>query len=154
MHIVKAAKADLARIIALRRRAFLRAAPSFYSPTEVQNLLADYDPDQLLTMIADARLFICRQDGDLLGTSGWDGDQLRHLYVDPDAFNRGIGSALLAHTVADYQARTRHATISANVIRYARGFYEKCGFRVVREDRAWDGSAYFAMQRSIVTDPS
>ncbi|MEO1016235.1 MAG: GNAT family N-acetyltransferase [Pseudomonadota bacterium] len=149
MNVDHANRADLADIIDLRGRAFLQLAPQFYSSAEVKNLLADYTTAQILNMIADKRLFCYRLGDRLSGTCGWEEDRLRHLYVDPEFFGHGIGTALLEHTVADFRARTRHRTIQAGVILYARGFYEKCGFQVVSKERAWDGSEYYSMQRNI-----
>ena len=149
MNIDYASDANLAQIVELRRRAFLRLAPQFYGAIEVRNLLADYDTDQLRNMVAGRRLFCCRRNGDLCGTSGWHENRLRHLYVEPDCFGQGNGSALLEHAVADFQARTVQLAIWAGVIIYARGFYEKCGFQMVSVERASDGSEFYLMRTEI-----
>ena len=91
-------------------------------------------------------------DGQLRGFAVLRGDELSQLYVDPDAFGRGIGSALLdvakterpdGFTLWVFQANER-----------ARRFYEDRGCRCVRltdgsfnEERtpdalyAWRGSS-------------
>lgn len=144
---------ELTQVVDLHRRAFLARAPEFYSPVEVETLLGNYDTEQLRAMIADARLFCCRRNGDICGTSGWDKDRLRHLYVEPTCFGEGIGSALLEQTVTDFQLRTQKQTISAGVILYARGFYEKCGFQVVSKEKVWDESDYYLMRRDLGQNP-
>ncbi|HET7678132.1 MAG TPA: GNAT family N-acetyltransferase [Candidatus Limnocylindrales bacterium] len=53
------------------------------------------------------------------------------IYVDPDCWDRGIGTALLGHAVRDLRA-ARYETATLWVLagnRQGRGFYEKSGWR-------------------------
>ena len=149
MEIRLAQKADLARIIEVRTSAFSRMASSAYSDVEVKTLLGDYTEEEFLEMVKDKRLFVAVIDGVIRGTAGWAEENIRHVYVDPDSFNRGIGSQLVAHTEADYQDRTEHAYINAGVILHARGFYERCGYELVTMAKAWDGSDYYQMRKQL-----
>ena len=67
----------------------------------------------------------------IVGTAGWHERNIRHAYVGPGAFERGIGTLLTKHAQADYRTGTGHGAIDAGVILYARGFYEKCGYDVL-----------------------
>ncbi len=140
---------DLDAIIELRRRAFEKIAPSHYSLTEVENLLNDYDRAQFSKMIRDRRLFCYKKGTKLYGTAGWEGSAIRHVYVDPDQFGVGIGSNLIEHTILDFKKRTGCERMTAGVIIYARGFYEKSGFNVIARKKAWDGSEFYEMSRPL-----
>ena len=149
MKIRPARETDLQRIIDIRHKAFSRMAPQTYSPVEVDTLLQDYTEDEFLRMIAEERLFVATRGSDIYGTAGWEEKNIRHVYVDPDSFGRGIGTLLVAHAEADYRERTQHPNIKAGVILYARGFYEKCGYQVVIKAKAWDGSDYYSMRKDF-----
>jgi putative acetyltransferase len=62
--------------------------------------------------------------GHLALLPGW----IDHLYVDPDAHGRGIGSALLRLAQQQQQQELRLYTFQSNV--RARAFYERHGFVV------------------------
>jgi GNAT superfamily N-acetyltransferase len=58
------------------------------------------------------------------------GDELSHLYVEPGAFGRGIGSALLEHVTERRPAGFTLWVFQAN--ERARAFYERHGLACVR----------------------
>lgn len=84
-----------------------------------------------------------------MGTAGWEGENIRHVYVRPDLSKQGIGTSLLSHVESEYRIRTQKPFIRAGVILYARNFYEKNGFRVLSRERDWDGSEYYQMQKDF-----
>lgn len=139
---------ELSDVINLRRRSFLAVAPEYYNPQEVENLIADYDVVQFASMIENQSFFCIRNGNKIVATAGWDSARIRHVYVSPDIFKSGIGSKLVNHVVVDFFSRTTQDEIKAGVVVYAQGFYEKCGFNVLSEETAWDGSAYYLMTRS------
>ncbi|HET7580809.1 MAG TPA: GNAT family N-acetyltransferase [Bacillales bacterium] len=143
---------DLRSIIQLRHAAFLQRAPEFYSAREVENLLNDYNKAELLQMIEDQCLFLYEENGQILGTSGWKSENIRHIYVKPGLMGQGLGRKLLIHAETDYKKRTRNDHIYAGVILYAKGFYEKNGYQVVRREKAWDGSEYYFMRKDLGLD--
>jgi ribosomal protein S18 acetylase RimI-like enzyme len=90
-------------------------------------------------------------DGRLVGAVSWKEDpggtvDIHRLAVDPGAFRRGIGSALLQALEARLEpARTVVATAAANLP--ARRLYETRGFRPVAEQVAAGGVRIVTMER-------
>lgn len=99
-------------------------------------------PDEALTRIADdiveqhEEVWVAEEDDRPLGflairrsrTDGW--ETLERLYVDPEAQNRGVGTALL-----DKAKALRPDGLSLWVFQKnegARRFYERHGFRLVK----------------------
>ncbi len=142
-----AEKSQVARIVEIRNRGFLRLAPSAYSKTEVETLLSDYTEEEFLRIISNKSLFVAVVDGTIRGSAGWAEERIRHVYVDPNFFGLGVGRTVITRAETDYQERTQYRRIDADVILYARGFYEKCGYQVIEKMKAWDGSSYYHMRK-------
>lgn len=142
-------ESELSDVINLRRLSLLAIAPDYYNPQELENLIADYDVAQLASMVASRRFFRVRNDRKIIATSGWSENRLRHIYVDPANFGRGIGRKMLEYAVENYAQQTSRTSIQAHVVIYAREFFEKCGFEVLSNETAWDGRAYFLMEKSL-----
>ena len=74
-------------------------------------------------------------DGDVLGFVTIKDDELAALHVDPDAWRRGIGSALLAHARTQLSSaglsRAWLHVLAGNA--RARSFYERDGWHVTGE---------------------
>ena len=77
---------DIEVVEALRYAALSASAPSVYSPREVIELLDGFDADELRAMVTDRQLFVVAEtDGLIVGSAGWRGKHLRHVYVAPGA---------------------------------------------------------------------
>lgn len=74
-------------------------------------------------------IWLAEEDGEALGFSGVQDEELTHLYVDPAAQNRGIGSGLLEHAKNLSPQRLELWVFQRNA--GARRFYERHGFRLV-----------------------
>jgi ribosomal protein S18 acetylase RimI-like enzyme len=80
--------------------------------------------------LARAELWVAEEDRGIVGFAGVSGGELTHLYTDPSAQNRGVGTALLEHV-----KRLRPEHIVLWVFQRndgARRFYERHGFRLIR----------------------
>jgi GNAT superfamily N-acetyltransferase len=71
------------------------------------------------------------EDGEIVGFLGLKDDVVTHLYVEPASQSRGIGSALLGHAKSLRPKRLELWVFQKND--GARRFYERHGFRLVRE---------------------
>ncbi len=74
-------------------------------------------------------VFVDEDDGRVLGFSGVKDGELTHLYVDPAAQNRGVGSRLMEHAKAESGDSLYLWVFQKN--EGARRFYERHGFRLV-----------------------
>ena len=112
--------ADAAPIAGLLRRslALLTFLPDLHTPEEDLAFVRD-------AMLVEERVTLAEQAGKLLGMMAEHDDWISHLYLEPTARRRGIGSLLLA------DAKTRHAKLQLWCFqqnRPARAFYERHGF--------------------------
>lgn len=138
-------ESELSEVINLRRLSFLAIAPKHYNPRELENLIADYDVAQFASMVASKSFFCVRTNRKIIATAGWSENRLQHVYVDPTSFGCGIGSKMVDYVVEDYFQQTVQTNIQTNVVIYAQEFFEKCGFKVLSKETAWDGSPYLLM---------
>ena len=65
--------------------------------------------------------------------------ELAGLFVEPDSWGRGVGSALVEE--ATHVARRAGFSLTVIAAPTARGFYEKCGFSIEGETQTWFGPA-------------
>jgi GNAT superfamily N-acetyltransferase len=65
--------------------------------------------------------------------------ELDGIFVEPDLWRRGVGSALIYNAV--HEARRLGLTMTVLANPSARGFYEKCGFTVEGEAQTRFGPA-------------
>jgi len=77
-----------------------------------------------------AALWVAEEEGRVVGFAGLSGDELTHLYIDPAAQNRGVGTALLDHMKSLRPERLELWVFQKND--GARRFYERQGFQLVR----------------------
>jgi putative acetyltransferase len=79
--------------------------------------------------VAQSDVYVHEQDG-ITGFAALVGDVLTNLYVAPEAFGRGIGSALLAEVKQQRPGGFTFWVFQEN--EHARGSYERRGCTVVR----------------------
>jgi GNAT superfamily N-acetyltransferase len=80
-------------------------------------------------MVPRHEVWVAEEDGAIVGFAALSGDLLGHLYVHPDAQNRGVGTALLGLVKAERPSGFRLWTFQRND--GARRFYERHGCKVV-----------------------
>jgi ribosomal protein S18 acetylase RimI-like enzyme len=74
-------------------------------------------------------VWVAEEDGAVAGFIGIEPGYLSHIYVDPGAQNRGVGTALLAHAKALLPEGMQLWVFQRN--EGARRLYEREGFRLV-----------------------
>lgn len=120
-----AATYDLAHIAAVFRRvqeATRPFRPDLHTPEEDRAFLGN--------VIRNDKVWVAEAGGAIVGFIGYRGGFVDHLYVDLGRQGRGIGTALLRKAMDD-EPMLRLWVFQANVA--ARRFYERRGFRLVRE---------------------
>jgi GNAT superfamily N-acetyltransferase len=105
----------------LQRRASL-ALPDYR-----QQLTAHPDAIALpIEQIDRGQVIVAELNGRIAGFAAVVGGELDGLFVEPDLWRRGIGSALVE--AATHQARRAGLSLSVTANPGARDFYERCGF--------------------------
>jgi GNAT superfamily N-acetyltransferase len=140
---------DVSAIREVAAAAWRAAHAPIVGPERVESVLEDwYDPEGLCeTAVGDVPLFVAEADGGIVGFAQGhrDGDDpalfhLVRIYVRPDRWSEGVGTALLERVVEAARERgadrMRLGVMAPND--RARGFYESRGFEHVddrRDDR-------------------
>lgn len=119
---------------ALQRRASL-ALPEYRAQLEAHPDAIDLPAEQ----IAHGQVLVADLDGEIVGFAAVVGGELDGLFVEPEHWRRGIGSALVE--AATHDARRRGLSLSVTAGPSARVFYESCGFAVEGEARTRFGPA-------------
>ena len=123
--IRRAGAEDVVPIADLFRRSFgtLTFLPTLHTPEEDRAFFA--------RVVAEREVWVWVEHGRVLGFAALDGDELGHLYVEPDAHGRGIGSALMERVKARRPDGVELWVFQQNA--NARRFYEARGFVLVEE---------------------
>jgi putative acetyltransferase len=110
-------------IAALFRRSFgtLTFLPTLHAPEEDRAFFG--------RVVQEQEVWVWEEDRRVLGFAALSGNMLNHLYVEPDAQRRGIGTSLLRHAKVCRPQGLRLWTFQAND--RARRFYEHREFHVI-----------------------
>jgi putative acetyltransferase len=93
------------------------------------------DPDEWHARMADRRTLVAEEDGEVVGFAELEDDGLLDmLYVRGDAVGRGVGRRLYEAVEREARAQCLGRIFTEASIP-ARPFFERRGFRVVREQR-------------------
>src|SRR5215212_3405804 len=105
-----------------------------------EQLLANPDAIHLPpAQIANGQVIVAELHGAIAGFAAVVGGELDGLFVEPDLWGRGIGTALA--DAATQEARRRGLTLKVIAAPAARRFYESCGFSVEEEAQTRFGPA-------------
>lgn len=122
--MIRRATSDDARAISdlfVRARDEMTYLPRI--PEDVRPLLGGW-------FLERAEVWVAEEEGRVVGFAGVSGSELTHLYTDPSAQNRGVGTALLDHVKDRRPERLELWVFQRN--NGARRFYERHGFELVR----------------------
>jgi GNAT superfamily N-acetyltransferase len=121
---------DAPEIAALFRRSLRTLAflPTLHTAHEDRTFIE--------AVVREREVWVWDEGGEVVGFAALAGTRLDHLYVDPPAHGRGVGTALLAHAKERRPDGFDLWTFQRND--GARRFYERHGFRPVEHT---DGEA-------------
>ena len=119
---------------ALQRRASM-ALPEYREQLEAHPDAIDLPAEQ----IDKGQVLVAELGGDVAGFAALVDGELDGLFVEPELWRRGIGSALVDE--AAHEARRRGLSLSVTAGPSAREFYESCGFSVEGEAQTRFGPA-------------
>jgi len=89
--------------------------------------------------IANGQVIVAEWNSEVAGFAAVVGGELDGLFVEPDLWGLGIGKALA--DAATHKARQKGLALTVIANPRARGFYEKCGFRLEGEAQTRFGPA-------------
>lgn len=142
--IREATSEDVEDILAIAERGWNRAYSDFLSQETIDTAMAEwYDPDDTQEYIKreDVTYFVAENSEDIIGyISGGPSDKenvayLGAVYVDPDYWGEGAGTALLEEFEA-FCRRENYDRIQFNVLtenNVGTSFYEKHGYEVIEK---------------------
>ena len=119
---------------ALQRRAAL-ALPDYRAELEANPDAIELPSEQ----IERGQVLVAELEDRIAGFVALDGSEIDGLFVDPELWRQGIGSALIDSAVHEARRRGCSLTVVANP--GARLFYEHCGFSVEGEAQTRFGTA-------------
>jgi ribosomal protein S18 acetylase RimI-like enzyme len=102
-----------------------------YPPSVIDRLVLTL-PDKVAANLETWGAFVAIVDGRVVGTGSLNGQTVSSVYVHPDYQGRGIATKLMdaVENVAHAQSQV---TLSVQSSVTAKPFYEKRGFKIVRE---------------------
>ena len=119
---------------ALQRRAST-ALPEYREQLEAHPDAIDLPLEQ----IARGEVLVAEVEGKVAGFAAVIGGELDGLFVEPELWKQGIGTALVR--AAAHEARRRGLSLTVTANPGARDFYEKCGFALEGEAETRFGPA-------------
>jgi GNAT superfamily N-acetyltransferase len=86
---------DLMRVSAMIQNTLLVSNSADYDLEIVGNLITAFSPSQLRAIAKIRRIFICEENGNILGTIGLEDNRVYTFFVAPDRQRSGVGRELL-----------------------------------------------------------
>jgi ribosomal protein S18 acetylase RimI-like enzyme len=125
MRLRRAESTDIEPMATLLRSCYdeMTYLPKLHTPEEDLHFVRE-------TVFPHQEVWVADDDGRLVGFAALTQDQLAHIYVDRQARDRGVGSALFRQAMARRPDGFTLWTFQAN--EGARRFYERHGCRVVQ----------------------
>ncbi len=127
-----AREGDAEGLSAVIRAALRETNAKDYSPAVIDRLAANFSPAAVRDLMRVRCVFVAVQGRQIVGTASLEHNEVRTVFVAPQAQGQGIGSQLMA----DVERAARHAgvamlTVPSSIT--AEGFYAKLGYAAVRE---------------------
>ena len=123
---------DAAALSSLVLRTLHEVNTKDYGPALIAALAKDWTVDGMLAKMRDRTTYVAIHDDAIIGTAGFDGEQIRSVFVRPDQHKIGVGSLLVrtVETLALKQGLNRLSVLSSIT---AEGFYRRLGYSAVRD---------------------
>ncbi len=135
---------------ALIRRSILASHQSFYSETEISVLIAEYSAEKLVQKASNRLVFVIRtEEKQILAIGSAKDHKIKAIYVDPNHFGKGLGSAMLAF-LESQMSRDGHIFAELFSSLNSEQFYRRAGYDFIRWHNDTNGPA-IVMQKKLPT---
>lgn len=126
-HIRLATPADAEAICRVHQRAIRISCAESYGPEVVSQWADTRHPQMYLEVMREETMFVAERAGTVVGFCCVLGNEVRGLYVDPDA-GRGTGRRLL-HKAEEVAMASQAAELRVTATLNAVPFYERAGYQ-------------------------
>lgn len=123
---------DAAAISSLILRALHEVNMRDYGPALIAEQSKNWTVDGVVAKMQNRITYVAVDDSDIVGTAGFDGQQVRTVFVRPNRHKVGVGSLLMrtVETLALERGLERLSLLSSIT---AQGFYARLGYSPVRD---------------------
>jgi GNAT superfamily N-acetyltransferase len=103
-----------------------------YGPDLIAEQSKNWTVDGVVARMQNRITYVAVDGGEIVGTAGFDGQQIRTVFVRPDRHKLGIGSLLMrtVEALALERGMNRLSLLSSIT---AQGFYRRLGYNPVRD---------------------
>lgn len=135
---------DAVAISSLILRALQEVNIRDYGPDLIAEQSKNWTVDGVVAKMQNRITYVAIHDIDIVGTAGFDGQQVRTVFVRPDRHKLGVGSLLMrtVEALAIDQSLDRLSLLSSIT---AQGFYQRLGYRPV-------GDVFHGAERTILME--
>jgi GNAT superfamily N-acetyltransferase len=132
MRIKKARLEDAERIHLLRSNTIKKINSKDYSKTIIDVILRKNAIDKIIKRIKEREVFCAWNKEELIGTIELKKNNVGGLYIKTDYIGQGVGKKLMFF-IEDYAKGKNVKILKLEPTKTAIGFYEKLGYKMVRE---------------------
>jgi predicted N-acetyltransferase YhbS len=103
-----------------------------YGPALIAEQSKSWSVDGVVAKMQNRITYVAVDGGEIVGTAGFDGQQVRTVFVRPDRHKLGVGSLLMrtVEALALERGMNRLSLLSSIT---AQGFYRRLGYEPVRD---------------------
>jgi ribosomal protein S18 acetylase RimI-like enzyme len=139
---------DAQTVFAIIEECLAEIDPGRHTPRGIRLQLEENTPERLIERAKEVSYFVAVRDGKPVGICGHDGERLRTLFVKFACQRQGIGRRLVEAVLEDARAE-RVDEIRTWSTEYALGFYERLGFRFLRDIYPEPGVGLIEMTKEL-----
>jgi len=131
VQVRRATAADAKAVHDVVLRAVLETNARDYPGSVIERLAASL-PERVASNLEQSLAFVATVDGQIVGTGSLDGQTVSNVFIHPNYQGQGTGARLM--DAIEGAANNQHgSTLTLQSSITAQVFYEKRGFKVVRE---------------------
>lgn len=148
MIIKKFTKKDAIKVSKLIKKTLTAINKKEYSKETIAALVTYNQPKKLIERSKTTKLFIAVEDNNILGVGGYEDDYLQCFFVDPKTHGKGIGKKIIKNVIKEMK-KEGYKKIYCNSTKHAIIFYEKHGFKIIKEETSSFMNSYITYTKMV-----